>query len=148
MQRSLLALLLASVAVAQTSLTSYLEKNRQPVDLANFDAKLLDFHDKQILFLGESHGIAINEDLDLALLKYLHREAGVRVYLGEFGYAAGFALNQYLQTGDEKILDYVVNEFKGSVAWTKERREFYVKVHQWNASLPPADQIRFVGIDV
>jgi hypothetical protein len=148
MQRSLLALILASVAVAQTSLTSYLEKNRQPVDLANFDAKLLDFRDKQIIFLGESHGIAINEDLDLALLKHLHREAGVRVYLGEFGYAAGFALSQYLQTGDEKILDYVMNEFKGSVAWTKERRGFYVKVHQWNASLPPADQIRFVGIDV
>jgi hypothetical protein len=148
MQRSLVALLLASVAVAQTNLTSYLEKNRQPIDLTKFDAKLLDFHDKQIIFLGESHGIAINEDLDFALLQYLHREAGVRVYLGEFGYAAGFALNQYLESGNTQILDYIMKEFKGSVAWTKERREFYVKVQQWNASLAAADRIRFVGIDV
>jgi hypothetical protein len=148
MPRSLLALLLASVAVGQTGLTSYLEKNRQAVDLANFDAKLLDFHDKQIIFLDENHGIALNDDLDFALLKYLHREAGVRVYLGEYGYAAGFALNQYMETGDEKILDYIMKESKGSPGWTKERRAFYANVRQWNASLPAADRIRFVGIDV
>jgi hypothetical protein len=131
--------LLASVAAAQTS---------QPLDLAQFDAKLLDFRDKSIIFLGESHGIAINEDIDLALLKYLHREAGVRVYLCEFGYAAGFALNQYLQTGDEQILDYVMKASKGSVGWTRERREFYVKFRQWNQTLPAADRVRFVGVDV
>jgi len=148
MRRCILALFVASAAVGQTGLTSYLEKNRQAVDLANFDAKLLDFHDKQIILLGENHGIAINEDLDFALLKHLHREAGVRVYLGEYGYAAGFALNQYLETGNEEILDATMKEFKGSPAWTKERRAFYAKVQQWNASLPAADRIHFAGIDV
>lgn len=54
-------LALAPLALAQA--------DRQALDLAHFDAKLLDFRDKQIILLGESHGIAVNEDLDLALLQ-------------------------------------------------------------------------------
>lgn len=127
---------------------AFAQADRQALDLAHFDAKLLDFRDKQIIFLGESHGIAINEDLDLALLQYLHREAGVRVYLAEFGYAASFALNQYLATGDERVLDFVMQQSEGSVAWTKERRDYYVRLRQWNASLPAAERVRIVGVDV
>lgn len=137
-----------AVAAAQPGIKTYLEKNRQALDLSDFDARLLDWKDRQIILLGESHGIVVNEDLDLALLRYLHREAGVRVYLAEWGYSAGLALNEYLEKGNEAALDFVMRESRGSVSWTKERRAFWTRLRQWNDSLAKEQRVRIVGVDV
>jgi hypothetical protein len=130
----------------------FLAKNNQPLDLADggrrFSASLIETTGKQIFLLGEGHGMAINGDLDLALLQYLHRTAGVRVYLAEWGYAAGELVNRYVETGDEQLLDFMIREARGSVSWTKEQREFFVKFRDWNLTLPEKDRVRMVGVDI
>jgi len=131
---------------------SYLATNREPLDLsdggARFDASLIDTRGKRIFLLGESHGIAINEDLDLALLRYLHRNAGVRVYFSEMSHAQACLLNRYLETGDEDLLDFVFVEFRNTSLWTREHREFIHKFRAWNTSLDRRDRVRIAGVDV
>jgi Erythromycin esterase len=126
--------------------------NRQALDLsdggAHFDASLIDAQGKRIFLLGESHGVAINEDLDLALFRYLHRTAGVRVYFSEISYAQACLLNRYLETGDEELLDFLFGEFRNTSFRTREHREFIHKLRAWNASLDRRNRIRMVGVDV
>jgi erythromycin esterase-like protein len=137
---------------ADAGISAFLEKNREALDLsdagARFDARLLDVAGKQIVLLGEDHGIALHEDLDLALLRYLHQAAGVRVYLAEMSYAEGCLFNRYLDTGDEPLLDYLTNELRGTVAWTKEHRAFFVNLRRWNLTLPEKDRVHFAGVDI
>lgn len=131
---------------------SYLSSHREALDLsdggARFDASLIDTRGKRLILLGESHGIAVNEYLDLALLRYLHRTAGVRFYFGEISYAQACLLNQYLETGDEEMLAFLFDEYRNTSAWTKEHREFIRKLRAWNSSLDRQDRIRVEGVDV
>jgi hypothetical protein len=128
--------------------STYLQANRQPLDLADPRPTLLDLAGKRVILLGEEHGVATMEELDLAMLRYLHRAAGVRIYMSEFGYAMGCVLNRYLETGDEAALDAVMREFQTSMAWTKEQRAFYVGLRRWNQTLPPGERVRIVGTDI
>ena len=125
--------------------------NSMPLDLSSpgaFHAELLDVSGKQIIMLGETHGMPVNNDLDLALLQWLHRTAGVRVYLSEFGHATAFLINRYFETGDEQLLDLFFRAASGTAIWNREYRDFFVRFRQWNASLPAADRVRFVGVDI
>ena len=157
---AVLGLSMAGVCAAQNStdpavparIREFLEQNREVLDLGNdgarFHAKLLDTEGKQVILLGEYHGIALNGELDLALLRYLHKTAGVRVYISEGGYSGTCMLNRYLDTGDEKVLDFVMQALHGSVAWTREHRAFYVELRRWNLTLPEKERVRLVGLDV
>jgi erythromycin esterase-like protein len=82
---------------------AFLAKNSQPLNLADpgrFDAGPLDLIGKRVFLLGEEHNVAINNDLDLALVRYLHKAAAVRVYLAELSYAEGCLINRYFETGE------------------------------------------------
>ena len=152
--------LLAGFLAAQTPsgnsdqlarVSAFLAQNREALDLsgggAHLAARLID-PNRLIFLLGESHGIALSEDLDLAMLQYLHKAAGVRIYLAEISYAEGCLLNRYLDNGDEQLLDFVMNQFEGSIAWTKERKAFYQNFRRWNLALPPGQRVRFAGVDI
>ena len=156
---AIFGLLLPAVCAAQNRtgavaarIPEFLEQNRQVLELDNdgarFRATLLDTGGKQVILLGETHGVALNEDLDLALLRYLHKTAGVRVYLSESGYSANCLLNRYLDTGDEQVLDFVMQESYGSIGWTREHRAFYAALRRWNLTLPEKERVRLVGLDV
>jgi erythromycin esterase len=128
--------------------TDFVAKNNQPLDLHDLQASLLETAGKQVFLFGEAHGLAINDELDLALLRYLHKNAGVRVYIAEWGYAAGCLMNRYLETGDEQLLDFMMRQSRGSVSWTKEHRAFVVKFREWNLTLPERERVRVVGLDI
>lgn len=131
-----------------SQISNWLENHREALDLRSFHATLLNTDGKRVILLGEEHGIALTEHLDLAFLRYLHQRAGVRVYMAEFGYASGCLVNRYLDTGDEQVLDLVMRESYKSVAWTKERRDFFVGIRKFNLTLPPGERVRVVGVDV
>ncbi len=143
----------ASFLSAQTPSdnSAFLTQNSEALDVsdggAHLQAHLID-PNRLIFFLGESHGIAINEDLDLAMLQYLHKAAGVRIYLAEISYAEGCLLNRYLDKGDEPLLDFVMNQFEGSIAWTKEHKAFYQNFRRWNLTLAPDQRVHFAGVDI
>ena len=129
-----------------------LAAHRQALDLsadgAHFDARLVDPAGKRIFLLGESHGVAVNEDLDFAMLRYLHRVAGVRVYLPEMSYAQACLWNLYLEEGDEHLLDFLFAQFRNTALWTREHRDFMRRLRQWNLTLDRAQRIQVLGVDI
>ena len=136
---------------ARSRMAEYARSHSQVLDLSSpaaFHADLLETAGKQIIMLGETHGMTVSNDLDLALLAWLHRNAGVRVYLGEFGHATAFLVNRYFETGDERLLDMLFDAARGTLMWNREYRDFFVRFRQWNVSLPAAERVRFVGVDI
>jgi hypothetical protein len=133
---------------------SYLARNNQSLDLGDggerFSPTLLDVTGKTVFLLGEVHGFAEIKDLDLALLKYLHRTAGVRFYLMEEGPSHAWFINRYLATGDEQMLDVIFTDptLRGTFGWTREHRTFWKRVRVWNDSLADKERIGVVGVDV
>jgi len=101
-----------------------------------------------MFLLGESHGIAANEELDFALLRYLHRTAGVRVYFAEISHAQACLLNRYLESGDDDLLAFVFGELRNTPLGTREHREFIRQFRAWNSTLDPGDRVRIEGVDV
>lgn len=130
---------------------SYLKGNATLIDLrseAPFAITEQDLN-KRLILLGEVHGIAVGQELDFALLRMLNAKAGVRYYLGEFDPAQAAQFNAYLDTGDEKHLQRVF------AYWSTENAqwgnaEFMQKIRRikdLNSALPPANKIRFIGMD-
>ena len=108
-----------------------------------------DFYRKRLFVLGEVHGIAAGQPLDLAILRHLNSRAGVRVYVAEVDVAQAARFNAYLADGDQRHLQTVFAD------WTAEdaqwgNQDFFnkiVSVRRLNQSLRESRRIRFVGAD-
>ena len=103
----------------------------------------------RVVLLGEVHGIAHGQILDFAFLRALHRDAGVRLYLGEFDAAQADAFNEYLSGGGDAAVDAVFERWRSRGAqWasTDFRRKLSLMA-RWNQALPQRERIRFVGAD-
>lgn len=107
------------------------------------------FFNHSLFLLGESHGIQKPQQLDFNLLKLLQAKAGVHTYVGEFDFAKAYYLNQYLQTGNEKLLDTVFSDWVTHYEqWgNKDFQQKIRNIRALNKTLPAARQIRFAGID-
>ncbi len=103
----------------------------------------------RVILLGEVHGIAHGQILDFAFLRSLHRDAGVRLYLGEFDAAQADAFNEYLNGGEDAAVDAVFAGWRARGAqWASAdfRRKLSLMA-AWNQSLPERERIRFLGAD-
>lgn len=111
------------------------------------------FYQNDVFLLGESHGYAAPQALDLALLQHLNQRIGLRYYLAEMDVAQAELVNQYLRTGDVIPLDSL---FRGFLAQTKAgtsqwgNQQFYdklVAIRAYNQTRPDSLQIVFLGVD-
>lgn len=96
-----------------------------------------------VFFTGENHLFRkSNYMLQLKMLRYLHKKAGVRHLFLEFGYSRGWLVNKYVQTGDTslyKILkDYSYEEYA----------LLYKGIWEFNKTLDSADRVTVDGIDI
>ncbi|KPU27706.1 hypothetical protein TR13x_04075 [Caloranaerobacter sp. TR13] len=135
------------------SINSFLEKNSSSVDLKDGSLTGLSIFDNDIdkydVFLaGESHAIAKNYDIQLALLKYFNQKADVRYLLGEMGYSKSAFINEYMETGNEELLELIYRNLKGTASWNKESYEFWKKLRKYNMTLPENKKIKVIGIDI
>jgi erythromycin esterase len=128
----------------------YLERNFQPLQPDGAGLPLLDssLAGKEVLLTGEVHGIATDQALDTVFLKYFRERSGARYYLGEFGYSFGYFVNRYLDTGDEALLRKALDAARGSLAWTKEYRDRWKRLREYNQTLPADQRIVVLGIDL
>lgn len=116
-------------------------------DFSSF--KLLDGDlNKDIFLTGQISGVKANSDLDLKFLKYFKEKAGVKYYLQEIPYSYARVVDEYLATGNEKILDELYANTKGSVLWSKEQYNKWKKLYEFNKSLPNNEKIMLIGIDI
>lgn len=126
----------------------FLKENQKQVDLDNPEEafSLLDpyLEPNEFFLAGETHTILPNEELRLALLKYLHQNASVRYYVPEAPFSLAYYLNRYLQTGNEEYLDLVLPYWHRNY----EMYEFYRKLRQYNLTLEPGERIEIIGFDI
>lgn len=130
----------------------YPERGAVPLDLSDGDVGFVlpaDTYDARLVMLGEVHGYALPQALDLALLRHLNEKAGVRWYLAEIDPAQAMAFNEYVAGGSGVDARQVFDAWAASTAqWGN--REFFGKltaIREDNAARAPSQQVRFVGID-
>ena len=96
-----------------------------------------------IFITGENHTYTeSNARLWLKMIKYLHKNAGVRNIMFEYGYSYGWLVNEYLQTGDSVLFNSIKNfayiEYSNAI---KDLRKF-------NESLDSSEKIYLCAIDI
>lgn len=130
--------------------SQYMKENKIDFTLDDdMDAlKAIDFENYNVYLLGENHAIDKNADMKLNFIKFLYKNYGVRYIIDESGYCDTIMLNRFLQTGDTSILEKIIESFKRTFSYTKENYDFYIKLYEFNQSLPENEKIVIVGIDV
>ena len=102
----------------------------------------------RLILLGESHGSAAPQVLDIELLTHLNARIGLRDYLAEVDPVQADRLNRYLATGDEAVLDRVFSRWKARDQWGNTA--FLAKIRAMralNGRLEPRRRVTIHGID-
>lgn len=141
-----------TLATAQTDSVNYAGLphaemlTRETEDFSLFDDA---FYQNQFFLLGESHGVAKPQEVDLRLLTHLNKRVGVRFYIAEVDASQAYYLNQFLATGNQATLSRVFRVWVEQQAqWAnKEFRHKIESIRDLNQTLPKKRQIQFVGID-
>lgn len=131
----------------------YLESYHQQIDTTNLndfsDLELLeeDLKAHKVFLTGEFHSVAQNFPAQTKLLFYLHQNAGVNYYLAELPFSVTEYINLYLQSGDEKILEYLAEESINTHAEAAGHYQMYQDIYEYNQRQPVDKRIQFLGID-
>lgn len=92
---------------------------------------------------GEDHRfMEFNSAMELKLMRYLYKRGGVRNMILELGFARGYVLQQFINTGDSIWLD-ILDNTTGS-----DYMDMYRALREWNRELPDSAKIIVSGIDV
>ncbi|WP_347218552.1 hypothetical protein [Chryseobacterium sp.] len=132
--------------------TDYLKNNHTVID-KTIDGKLFDdhFYNSQVILLGEIHGFADNQKLDLDFLKFLNQKAGVKYYIAEMDSTYSHKLNLFLHgnTKDQNLLKEVVLAVKKRIPQqsSKELMDKWNTIYDYNQTLTDSLKISVLGID-
>lgn len=132
-------------------MNSYLTKNHAEInidDCSGFTLLDKDITKSDVILTGEAHAISKNYQVKLSMIKYLNEKYNVKCLLEECGYSQSCFINQYLKTGDESKLKLVFNDLKGTAAWSRDDYDFYLKLREYNMTLPENERIIVIGIDI
>ncbi|GAB4235232.1 MAG: hypothetical protein Tsb0034_09310 [Ekhidna sp.] len=107
---------------------------------------LLEIKDQRLFILAEHwHNIKSVPQASLKLLKYLYQNAGVRIFAIEQGKSSAYMINEYLKTGDTVMLQHIT---RNTMFWSKEHRDFFKQLREFNLSLPETERIEVRSIDI
>ncbi len=146
---TLFFLFFGNLFAQKENITSYLAQHSTKIDLTNpafnFDE---DFYSNNLFFFGFIHGSEKPQILDLGLLKNLSKN-GVFNYAPEVDFSLGYFLNQYLDTGDEKILNFCCEFYKMRVPQDAsiQFKNKWKNIYKYNNQLPKNKKINIVGFD-
>lgn len=102
----------------------------------------------KIFLVGESHGISFNQELESGLLEFFVREGGVQNYLLELSPSVVGFLREYIETGNEELLNLVFTAVEGTYFGTVENYRHWRRVHDLYQSLPDENKFTLLGVDV
>jgi len=138
---SLLFVLGAIASLAQTP-RAHIINPLQNDDFKGFEVLDSAARHSRFFLSGEDHRfMQFNSRMELKFMQYLHR-FGVRHMIMELGYARGYVLQQYLNTGDS-VWRSILKATTG-----KKYMKMYQAMRDWNRSLPDSAKITVSGIDV
>ncbi len=134
---------------------AYLEKNAIPFDMSDQDdfekAAAQAFPDMighKVVFSGESHGMDINYDLELAFIQYLYKNNNMRNLLVELPLSFNYDLREYMKSGAEEILDIIMSRLKYTSIWSTGYKAYLKKLYQFNSTLPDQEKLNFFCLDI
>ncbi|MEM7367307.1 MAG: hypothetical protein AAF587_01830 [Bacteroidota bacterium] len=148
---SLVILAIPLLTVAQLTDSLYWADHIQPLDLtddslfASFEMLDSVVQDYQFFFTAEQHWKTINTKIQFAFLTYLHQKANVRNLILEGGYAYGFLINRFLQTGDKLLLKKALNNIP---VCPDDQEQMFELLYEYNQKLPDSQRIQTTGIDL
>lgn len=116
--------------------------------LNNNRLDLIDVDNYEVFLTGEAHTMAKSDEFKKTFFSYLNKKAGVKNIFEEIGFCSGLLLNRYLQNGDEKDLEFYMEQLKGTMAYNEEKYEFYKWLYEYNLQLAEKDKITIYGIDI
>lgn len=99
---------------------------------------------KKIFLIGENHQYRYsNSKLQLKMLKYLNRYAGVNNWVMEFGYPTGYLIDNYINNDEDSVLTEILERY-----FYSEYMNLFKEVRKYNLELPENEQINVYGLDV
>lgn len=132
----------------------YLKDNHFKISLVNVqdisDLSVLDsdIKGKEIFLTGETHANSANCQLKMKFLKYFKEKTDFKYLLCEYSYSEACYLNEYLKTGNTKILENVFKPLKGTFIWNIDDYNFWKELYKFNNELSQNKKIQVVGIDI
>ena len=113
-------------------------------NLDGFDS--MDVGGKKVVVVAEDvHNRKYAPVLSFKLLQFLHAKNGVQVLAIEGGTSTAYLLNRYLANQDSVLLREIVRH---TFYWSREHYELFVRLAEWNQSLPPEKRVRIESADI
>ncbi len=156
MQKVILFVLVTALSCSLTyaqkrEIRNYINQHQQEINLATVKEIHLEesFLQHDLYFFGFIHGASIPQEVDFAMLKSLHQQAGLKYYAPEVDPAMAYFLNQYLSNGNEALLKTLVKFYAKRVSQDAgiEWLEKWQKIRELNLSTPEAKRIQVLGTD-
>jgi hypothetical protein len=127
---------------------SYIRKNSTTIDFTNYeDYSALEIFndsikDKKIIMTNQEGGIKENSQIQYKFITYLMDEWKLKYFLIDAGYSQSAIINEYLQTGDENLLESYYDLIGDSMVDMLKR--LYLK----NSQLPDNKKLNIIGIGI
>lgn len=132
--------ILTSIFYKQIRVQKYIKENNS-FDLINVD-------NYDVFLSGENHMMEESDKFKQEIFTYLNKKAGVKNIIEEAGVCSVYLLNEYIQSGNEEYLKTYMSQLEGTMAYTREKYEFYQWLCEYNSTLDEGSKINIYGIDV
>ena len=132
--------ILTSLFYKDIRINHYIKSNN------SFD--LINTNNYEVFLSGETHTMAKSDKFKKEFFTYLNKKAGINNIMEEAGFCNVLLLNEYIQSGNEDYLKSFMNQLKGTMAYTKEKYEFYKWLYKYNLELDEDSKINIYGVDV
>lgn len=126
------------LAASEEDFLAYFEENVLP----SLQAFTKEISEKNILIMGEHHGVADNSSLYLDILRHFP-EDHIQLVL-EMPPSFAFLCGEYLQRGNETLFQKAISHLAGTFGYSKEHVAFWQQVRQLAQQ---GKQIDVIGVD-
>lgn len=131
------------------SVEEYNAKYAKTIDFEKgIDNKIFGNADYRVFLAGEYHAQTKGYQSKKMLIQYLHENQDVDYLICELGMGQGFLLDDYIQTGNEENLIFMMEELEGALAYTQDEYQFWKWLYDYNQQQPENDKLHIIGLDI
>ena len=112
------------------------------------DNKIFGNADYRVFLAGEYHAQTKGYQSKKMLIQYLHEKQDVDYLICELGMGQGFLLDDYIQTGNEENLIFMMEELEGTLAYTQDEYQLWKWLYDYNQQQPENDKLHIIGLDI
>ena len=131
------------------SVEEYNAKYAKTIDFKKgIDNKTFGNADYRVFLAGEYHAQTKGYQSKKMLIQYLHEKQDVDYLICELGMGQGFLLDDYIQTGNEENLIFMMEELEGTLAYTQDEYQLWQWLYDYNQQQPENDKLHIIGLDI